>query len=147
MDCDRMDITLDEVKDMQKDHQRWNSAFGHWLKDVRYWRSACADVVREYPLIQKRIEQFLDELETHENEITLHRQMMESHDQEMDYQLKTWDSSLAASCDGLHRNEKSLYIEQASVHRDLKGFFENNFKLLNAMFTKIEGLGKEGSQA
>lgn len=102
-----------------KDHARWESEHGHWLKDIEIWYRRHRDAQDLVESMQKSMQEFSNQVEAHRSHIKHHSEVVKMHEAALAWnklhppkQSETNDSSM-------HRFQEEVHQNEAQIHRKL----------------------------
>jgi hypothetical protein len=100
-----------------KDHARWDSEHGHWLKDIEVWHRRHRDAQDIIDTMQKSMKEFSDQVEAHRSSINHHREVVRLHEAAMAWNEQ--HSSKHHEGDSIHKYQEEVHSTEGMIHRKL----------------------------
>ncbi len=102
---------------MVKDHARWESEHGHWLKDIEVWYRRHRDAQDIIDTMKKSMKEFSDQVEAHRSSINHHREVVRMHEAAVAW-IKQHPSKQVEG-DSMHKFQEEVHTTESLVHRKL----------------------------
>jgi hypothetical protein len=116
-----------EAKGLEKDHSRWQSEHGHWLKDLTIWHQrhkAAQDIV---DALECSLKEFSDQVEAQRSHIEQHNEVVKMHDNAMSWRREHPEKkkgATAGSSDPIHEFQTEIHQHEKDIHQQLAKMHE-----------------------
>ena len=104
---------------ISKDHARWDSEHGHWLKDIEVWHRRHRDAQDIIDTMQKSMKEFSDQVEAHRSSINHHREVVRLHEAAMAWNKQHPSKRDEGEGDSMHKFQEEVHSTEGMIHRRL----------------------------
>ncbi len=108
-----------QEKKLARDHARWESEHGHWLKDIEIWYRRHRDAQDLMDSMRKSMQEFSDQVEAHRSHIKHHHDVVRMHEAAMAWNSQHPPKVKETGNDSMHRFQEEVHQTEAKVHRHL----------------------------
>lgn len=106
-------------KSLNKDHARWESEHGHWLKDIEIWYRRHRDAQDLMDSMKISMRDFSDQIEAHRAHIKHHHDVVKMHEAAIAWNKLHPPRIKDTNNETMHRFQEELHQTEASIHRKL----------------------------
>lgn len=112
-------MEISKVQKTSKDHARWESEHGHWLKDIEIWYRRHRDAQDLIDSMRKSMQEFSDHVEAHRSQVKHHHDVVKIHEAAMAWNKLHPPKLRESGNDSMHRFQEEVHQTEAKVHRQL----------------------------
>ena len=110
--------TSQDIK-LSKDHARWESEHGHWLKDLEIWYQRHRDAQDLIDSMEKSLKEFSDQVEAHKSNVKHHRDVVKMHEAAISWHKLHPPKSGEGDDGAMHKFQEEVHLSEGQVHRRL----------------------------
>lgn len=112
-------MEISKVQKTNKDHARWESEHGHWLKDIEIWYKRHRDAQDLIDSMKKSMQEFSDQVEAHRSQIKHHHDVVKIHEAALAWNELHPPRVGFMDSNSVHRFQEEVHHTEAQVHRKL----------------------------
>ena len=105
---------------LAKDHARWESEHGHWLKDLAIWKDQHSDAREILDSIEESLQEFADHAENHLAQIKEHQNVVKLHEDAISWRKEHPRKKLGESAEGAHLAQQEIHDRELQIHEMLR---------------------------
>jgi hypothetical protein len=112
-------MEISRVQKTDKDHARWESEHGHWLKDIEIWYRRHRDAQDLIDSMKRSMQQFSEQVEAHRSHINHHHEVVKMHESALAWNKLHPPNIKDVESESIHRFQNEVHQSEAKVHRQL----------------------------
>ena len=112
-------MKITEEVNLNKDHARWESEHGHWLKDIEIWYQRHRDAQDLIDAMAASLKLFSAEVEAHKSSIKHHRDVVKIHEAALAWHKDHPAKHGEAKDQAMHKFQEEVHLNEGQVHRRL----------------------------
>jgi len=112
-------MEISKIQKTDKDHARWESEHGHWLKDIEIWYRRHRDAQDLIDSMRKSMQEFSDQVEAHRSHIHHHHDVVKMHEAALAWNNLHPVKAKGSGNESMHRFQEEVHQSEAKVHRHL----------------------------
>jgi hypothetical protein len=112
-------MEISRVQKTDKDHARWESEHGHWLKDIEIWYRRHRDAQDLIDSMKRSMQQFSEQVDAHRSHIKHHHEVVKMHESALAWNKLHPPKMKDVESESIHRFQNEVHQSEAKVHRQL----------------------------
>ena len=109
-----------DLNKLKKDHARWESEHGHWLKDLEVWDARQQHAIEIFESLEKSLKSFSGQIEVHSSLIKNHKYIIKMHEDAISWQKEHPPKKVVEGEVDMHSFQQEIHSHEKERHEHLR---------------------------